>query len=186
LAAGESLPTALAISPDGLRAISGYLDGSLRIWELPKGELARTVPGLTLDELAVEITSAGKPVYPVWSAVRQPCVSAIAVMSDGDRAVSSSREGALSIWDISKGEVCRSLGNHDEGITAMALTPDDRYLLTGSTDRTLRLSRVEDGACLAIAPLDNAPTALALASNCHTVVVGDRVGNVHHFEIQFG
>ena len=66
----------------------------------------------------------------------------------------------------------------------MAITPDGCYALSGSEDRTIRLWSIGDPICRAVTPLGNAPMAIAMAPDGRTVVVGDRIGNVHHFQIR--
>ena len=75
LATGQSLRTleghtdavsAVAVLPDGRRALSGSDDNTLRLWDLASGETLRTLEGHTAR------------------------VSAVAVLPDGSRALSGS------------------------------------------------------------------------------------------------
>ena len=47
----------------------------------------------------------------------------------------------------------------------------------------MRLWDLQERVCRAMVPLESSPLAIALATDDRTVVVGDRVGNVHHFQI---
>jgi len=183
-----SFVSALAITPDGRRAISGFFDGTLKLWDLLTGELVRMIPGHKSCASAVEITSDGRDVVPDWSLVSHPCVSAVAITSDGTRAISGSRDhrGELRLWDLSTGEMCLTLAGHNDEVTAVAVTPDGRHALSAAHDRTLRLWNLQERVCQAVAPLENAPMAIAVAPDGRTVVVGDRVGNIHHFQIHEG
>ncbi len=181
----ESFVSALAVTPDGRQAISGFFDGTLKLWDLRTGELVRTISGHESCASAVEITIDGRTVVPDWSSVRHPRVSAVAITSDGRKAISGSRDssGELRLWDLSTGELCLTLAGHDDEVTAVAVTPDGRHALSAARDRTLRLWSLEERVCRATAPLENAPMAIAVARDGRTVVVGDRVGNVHLFQI---
>jgi WD40 repeat protein len=155
----ESAVSAVAVTPDGGRALSGLLDGTLNLWDLKTGELIRTMFG------------------------HQSRVSAVAITPDGKLAISGSRDSSLRLWDLSTGGPCLKVAAHDARVTAVAVTGDGRYALSGSEDRTLRLWSIEDCVCRGMTPLGNAPMAIAIARDSRTVVVGDRIGNVHHFQI---
>ena len=66
---------------------------------------------------------------------------------------------------------------------AVAICPDGRHALSGSGDRRSRLWDLEHRISRAKLTLDSTPLAIALAPDGQTVVVGDRVGNVYHFQI---
>ena len=70
-------------------------------------------------------------------------------------------------------------------MTAVAATMDGRYAVSGSEDRTLRLWDINEGVCRATLPLESPPLAIAVAPDARSVVVRDRVGNLHHFQIHF-
>jgi WD40 repeat protein len=86
------------------------------------------------------------------------------------------------LWDVPTGRLLHTFTGHVARVVAVAFCPDGRYGLSGSLDRTLRLWDLEARTCRAIAPVDSSPLAIAVASDSHTTVVGDQVGNVHHFQ----
>jgi hypothetical protein len=71
---------AVAITPDGRRAVSGSWDNTLRVWDLESGETIRILEGHT-----------GR-------------VSAMAITPDGRRVVSGSSDYTLRIWDLETGQ----------------------------------------------------------------------------------
>jgi WD40 repeat protein len=71
---------AVAVTPDGRRAVSGSGDRTLRLWDLGAGQTLRTLEGHT------------------------NFVSAAAVMPDGRRAVSGSGDRTLRVWDLESGQ----------------------------------------------------------------------------------
>ena len=50
----------------------------------------------------------------------------------------------MRIWDPRTGEPSRCLTGHQEPVTGLAISPDGRYLLTGSKDKTVRYWDIQD------------------------------------------
>ncbi|MGD8966667.1 MAG: BTAD domain-containing putative transcriptional regulator, partial [Anaerolineae bacterium] len=84
-----------AFSPDGLLALSGYSDGTLRLWNLA-GQVASR-----------RFTTDGTP------------LAAVAVSPDGRRLLTGDMADAVTLWDVERGEAIRRL----EG-DAVAVSPN--------------------------------------------------------------
>jgi hypothetical protein len=54
----------------------------------------------------------------------------------------------LRLWELGTGACLRSFEGHTGWVTALAVTPDGRFALSGSADKTLRLWELGTGACL--------------------------------------
>jgi WD40 repeat protein len=150
---------AVAITSDSRWALSGSHDRTLKVWDLRTGELVRSVFGHT------------------------GTVYAVAVSPDNRSALSGSEDRTLKLWDLETGQLLHSFSEHGGPVNAVAICADGRHGLSGSDDRTLRLWDLEERTCRALAPLESAPLAIAVAADNWTVVVGDRVGNVHCYQI---
>jgi hypothetical protein len=77
----SSSVSAVAVSPDGRRAVSASSDDTLKLWDLESGRELRTLEG------------------------HSDSVSAVAVSPDGRRAVSASWDHTLKLWDLETGTV---------------------------------------------------------------------------------
>ena len=71
---------AVSLTSDGLLAVSGSDDQTLRVWDVESGQCLRTLKGHT-----------------DW-------VSAVSLTPDGHRAVSGSWDKTLRVWDVESGQ----------------------------------------------------------------------------------
>jgi WD40 repeat protein/DNA-binding SARP family transcriptional activator len=118
------------ISPDGLLALSGSSDGSLRLWNL-EGQVEFR-----------RFETDGTP------------LAAVAVSPDGRRLLTGDMTDETTLWDVERGEVIRRFEGHEVAVSpnAVAFSPDGRYALVGSGDafgssgvRSLVLWDIETG-----------------------------------------
>jgi hypothetical protein len=87
---------AVAVTPDGCRAVSASEDRTLRIWELESGQSVHTLEGHTRS------------------------IEAVAITPDGSRAVSASTDRTLRVWDLANGQTLRVLEGHTKSVQAVA------------------------------------------------------------------
>jgi WD40 repeat protein len=112
---------AVAVTPDGRRAVSASADQTLRVWDLENGQTLRRLEGHT-----------------GW-------VNAVAMAADGRRVVSASGDETLRVWDLESGQTLRRLEGHTGRVRAVAITPDGRRAISASADQTLRVWDLESG-----------------------------------------
>jgi WD40 repeat protein len=113
--------TAVALTPDGQRAVSASRDLTLKVWDIQQGTRLHNLEG-----------------HEKW-------VSSVVITPDGKRAISASGDKTLRIWDIEQGTALKTLTGHDDLIWALALTPDGRRVISASADRTLKVWDIEQG-----------------------------------------
>lgn len=119
--------TALAFSPDGKTVITGSAGSaweasskSLAIWDVATGK---------------EMRKIGDPSQ----------VNALAVTPDG-RFVVANSGWKLKLWDLTTGREVRTFqGEHTSILTSIAVSPDSRYAVSGSWDKTLKLWEIATG-----------------------------------------
>lgn len=141
---GPAAITALAISPDGNLLAAGGDDGMIRLWDPQAGQLLQSWAG------------------------HEGSVEALAISPDGTFLVSGGADKTVRVWDLatlgdpalSPGDVLArlQLQGHTGLINSVAISPDGRWIASGSADRTIRLWQADNGQLIrTLAP----PTAAA-------------------------
>jgi WD40 repeat protein len=133
----------LAFSPDGQRLLgSSLFNETVFVWNVATGRLVRT---FDLEESRAHYRHA----------------AAVAMSRDGklvaaglaQRAVSSGdvgpERGGITVWDAATGKLRFTLRGHDGAVFALTFSPDDRWIISGSLDGTIRYWDRVDGTWLA-------------------------------------
>jgi len=149
---------AVALTPDGRRAVTGGEDETAKVWDLETGACLLTLEGHT---------------HRVW---------AVAVTPDGRRAVTASNDRTAKAWDLSTGMCLRTLEGHSGNVEAVAVTPDGRRAVTRSLDRTIGLWDLETGQEVACLIGEGPMRGCAVGPN-GAIVAGDEAGNVYLLEL---
>ncbi|AFZ18948.1 WD40 repeat domain-containing protein [Allocoleopsis franciscana] len=68
-----------------------------------------------------------------------PTASAIAISADGKTLVSGGQDKAIKIWDLSTGELKKTLQSDSGEIEALAIAPDGKTVVSGSGDLMVRI-----------------------------------------------
>ena len=131
----------LLLSPDGETVYSTSGDSTVRAWRFATGEMIATY-----QPFAEEATNA---------LAISPDGSRLLVGNDYFSAYSMGYQrfitGArIAVLDTGTGETLMDLEGHTGGVKSIDLSPDGRYALSGSDDRTLRLWDLSTGEQLAL------------------------------------
>jgi WD40 repeat protein len=116
-------PTA-AVSPDGRSAVTGGIDGVVRVWDLDDGR-----PGRPLGTMDGE-------------------VRAVTVSADGAVVAATSKSGQVSQWDLATGEPVTWTDpgrGHSGDVRAVAYSQDGSLLATGGADGLVLLRQPATG-----------------------------------------
>jgi mitochondrial division protein 1 len=129
--------TALHLRGDTL--VSGSADKTLRQWDLAKGRCVQTLDVLWA---AAQASATLSPVDASWKPTgRSHDANAdfVGALQCFDAALAcGTADGMVRLWDLRSGQVHRSLVGHTGPVTSLLF--DDTHLVTGSADRSIRVS----------------------------------------------
>jgi WD40 repeat protein len=202
--------TAISLSPDGARAVTGHANGTLAVWDAIDGRLEQRMDHVFqgrsqfLSVNSLEFSAEGNCVAAatfqgVWLKTwtfpgLQPVGDrqfnnitpvAVAVSPDGRRVASGADEGlSVGIWPA--GLVTREmeLRGHLDRTVAAAFSPDGRTLATGAADGLLKLWNLATGRDVVTLPLGRDAEAryIAFSADGTWLGVADSQGVLHLFD----
>lgn len=147
----------LAISPGGVRIASGGTDNTVKIWDAATGKCMGTLEGHTAPVNAVAFSPTGDQLasasddgtVKIWELPTNACVKtftaggeqpafAVVYSGDGTQVYSGGGDNAVYVHSMDSGQ-SRTLTGHESAVKALALSPDDKFLASGSFDKTIRI-----------------------------------------------
>jgi cytochrome c len=181
---------AVAVSPDGARAISGSFDQSAIRWSLTTNSAEQVLRFHNGAVNAVAMLPDGRAAtagedgrIALWSvgaqrpdAVlegHQAPVAALAVAPDGAALASASWDHTVRLWPLNGGEA-RVLEGHRQNVNGVAFMPDGRAVVSAGYDATIRIWPLagDAGGAPVIATLETPFNAVAVAPDGEIAAAG--------------
>lgn len=148
---------AVTFSPDGRMAVSGgYSNQPIKLWDVATGEIVRTLRsnGQTVASVAFSPDGYGILVgYQDESGVAtlklfdarsgkklrdfhgaQNGVTSLAFSHDGNWIVSGSEDSMVRLWELPAGRMSRLPTKHQESLSFVTFSPDDKWIALGASD----------------------------------------------------
>jgi WD40 repeat protein len=149
----------VAISQDGQTLVSNSTDRTTKIWHLLTGKLTRTL---------VEDNSLA--------------VSSVAVSPGGLTIVRAGGNDGIKVLNLSNwpiGEMTRTLGADPFHCSVVAISPDGETLVSGSTDKTIKIWHLPTGELIRTLVGHSGPvTSVAISQDGQTFVSGSSDGTI--------
>jgi serine/threonine protein kinase len=124
----DALPLCLAFSPDGALLASSHVDASVHLWDISRGH-----------EVPVKLR-------------HDAVVGTLTFSPDGSTLATGSTDSNLRLWDVGAafaGEARRELHRQPAGVTAVAYAGGGDWIITGHSNRVLRMLDARTGRLLA-------------------------------------
>lgn len=148
----------IEITPDGHKAISGGVDGVLKVWNLESGQSQDlkshndTIMGVAITPNGKKAISGGVDgVLRIWNLetfqfhtldAQTDIIWDVAITPDGKKAITGNNDGTISIWDLET-EESHILQSHSNRTNSVDISLDGKKALSGSTDGELKLWDLE-------------------------------------------
>jgi glucose repression regulatory protein TUP1 len=116
----DSYVRSVCFSPDSKYLVAGAEDKTIKLWDIQGKRLRHSLVGHSKDIYSVDYSA------------------------DGQYVVSGSGDKRAKLWDVNTGTCVRTFGDDDgpkDGVTSVAVSPDNRYIAAGSLDRVVRCAR---------------------------------------------
>jgi WD40 repeat protein len=130
LAPNSAHVNAVAVSPDQRYIVTGGDDGITRFWDVDRGVNLRT-----LDHQ-----------HSIYSLLISP--DSRYLLCGSKQEPLSTEPGIVGVWDFELGILLKTLKGHKGHVTALAMTADSRFILTGGQDGVVHLWDLETGTQL--------------------------------------
>ncbi|MEX2111726.1 MAG: protein kinase [Pirellulales bacterium] len=157
-------------STDGSRVVTAGADGRMCIWDAATGKNLGTMRSLTAEINVARFSPDGRTIASadseghmcLWDVATQQLraeltaqtlanINCLAWTRDGRHVVAAGNPGDVALeWDVGAGNSRVIPLGHGDEVNALALSPDDLYLATGSSDGMVHVHDIAHGdLCLA-------------------------------------
>jgi WD40 repeat protein len=143
-----NLVDAVAYNKDGTLLATACHDGVVRIWDVAKATPLKQINAHTQPQPSAVYSVAWSP--------------------DFKQVASGSLDRSIKVWDAASGALVKEIKGYDEktapkghrdGVFTLTFTPDGKQLISGSSDRAIKVWNVADGAFVREFQNPNLPTA---------------------------
>lgn len=150
-----------SFSSDGQTVLT--VDGTVRLWQAPKGSQRGTPIRHAGGAYAIAFSNDGKwvlsggddgkailrnsheDVYSDRVLKTGAPIAAVMFSPDGQLAAVADFKGTIHLWEVKTGLHKQSFQGHNAGVNSAAFSPDNTTILTVSTDKTARLWNAHTG-----------------------------------------
>lgn len=191
--------TQLVFSPDSKTLASCCRnDGTAWLWNPSDGEPTLIIPqaadGCTVEAIAFHptqpwlacggidhlATSGSNGAVTIWNyADREPVVTFnggaldLAFDGAGERLAVIAPDSVLRILEVESGELLHEIEGPGATLSAIAFSPDQRWLVAGSDDRTIRAWDAETGQIAAVCELEAPIQSVRFSADGQTIFTGN-------------
>ncbi|KAJ8457781.1 hypothetical protein ONZ45_g18180 [Pleurotus djamor] len=155
---GDTLIYRLAFSRDGSRL--AFRSGPIKVWN-------------SADDAVIELEDSRGSASLAWS-------------PSGDRIVSGTWDGDVTIWSADRGKITHTFKPHNGTTQCLAFRDDGQVLATGSNDSRIRIWRCDTWEKILEFDIGESVWSLAFSPDGKRLVSGGYHGAVHLWDVDMG
>lgn len=201
---------AVAFSPDESLLAVGRRDGSIVVWHVDSGgmvhvleghsdtvrDLAFTPDGSTLVSVSGGDRGGGDTTMRLWNVTQgnllqiyedsDSTLHAVTVNDAGDLIVAGNNDGQVLVWRFTFGvaELTRLIDVHEQTINDVAIHASGEFLVTASSDESLKMVDVATGVVLLTLPFAGSVQAVAFDAEGRIMAAAGRSSVVQLWQFQ--
>jgi WD40 repeat protein/serine/threonine protein kinase len=193
----------LAVSPNGRLIATGHADGGIRLWDVSTQQLRRSiqehdesVDRIAFSETSSQIVTASfdgrAKILDVESGecrvtIELPSSAEDAAFSPGETRVAVTSLDDAMLHDVTTGTQLHLLKGHHSSARTVCYSPGGEWLVTGSSDRTVRVWDANSGETRhVIAAHRHEVYSVACSPDGRTIASGDKAGNLALSDLESG
>ncbi|MGD1907040.1 MAG: DnaJ domain-containing protein [Leptolyngbyaceae cyanobacterium] len=159
--------SAMALTPDGSKLVTGSHDQTLKIWNPQMGRVLKTLKGHDRAICTVAVSGDGKLIASagvdqtirIWAmhsgkqvqvlrslfSGHSDTITALAFHPNSPLLISASQDWTVRLWDLNTGKEIEVLKHQGEAILALAVNPTGKAIAYGGTGKHLTLRSLKTG-----------------------------------------
>ncbi|MBN2253497.1 MAG: WD40 repeat domain-containing protein [Kosmotogaceae bacterium] len=195
--------TSLAVSQDGERLVSGYIDNTIKVWSLLDGRLIHNLSFNSAWVTSVAVSLDGKMgiagyddgIIIVWDLLtgkkikslssHTSSVNDLVVTEDGKTLYSCSSDATVKIWSLSSLSFIRTLRGHSGSVHSIVDWPEQNRLYSASEDGTLRIWDTSSGQQVKVIRAEiGSLTAVSMDKERTVLIIGSEAGHLRSYDVK--
>lgn len=194
----------IAFNRDGSFMATASADKTIKIWQVPSGEVIKTFEGHTDavryvrfvqdDKLLISVSEdlstrvweieTGKQVY--FKKDFQKAILAFDVTQDGKFFALGGRDKEIIIYETATGSQRHRLSGHKNWIRSLAFSPDGKILASGGDDKIINLWQTDTGAKIKEYPQRDLVNDLTYTADGKYLVAALEISALHFYNLATG
>ena len=193
LGQNKSPVSCLCFDAEEQYVVSGAMNGSIKVFDLNEGRLARNLSGHQVDASSIQYHPYGEFIVSgsidcsmkVWDVRNKSCiqtysghkkeVTCVRFSPDGRWIASSSKDNQLLIWDLVAGKLLSTIRLDPAYVTSFEFNPAEFIIGAVTSNRNVRLWDLETMEPLGNTPSDSSPIrAMTFSSDGNLIYTGTK------------